>query len=84
MTILTLGDHFEGLIKDLVQDGHYEDASAVVREALRLLEERERKLARLDSAIERGLADADAGRVHSADEVRSRLQKLAEAAPQKA
>lgn len=36
-----LGNHFEGLIDGLVKGGRYNNASEVVRDALRLLEDRE-------------------------------------------
>jgi hypothetical protein len=35
-----------------------------VRDALRLMEERERRFAAFDAAIGRGIADIDGGRVH--------------------
>ena len=41
----------------------------MLRDALRLMEERERKLAKLDAAIERSIADVEAGRVHDAEDV---------------
>jgi antitoxin ParD1/3/4 len=38
----TLGSRFEDLVKGLVESGRYNNASEVVREGLRLLEDRER------------------------------------------
>ncbi len=52
-----------------------------MRDALRLMEERERKLAFLDGAIERGMADIGAGRVHDADEVFDELEAELKAVP---
>ena len=45
------------------------------------MEEREKALAALDAALERGLADADAGRVHDADEVFAELKARYAALP---
>ncbi len=70
----TLGQHFEALIKDLVAGGRYNNASEVVRDGLRMIEDRERRLAGLDAALARGLADADAGRVLPLEEVRGRMR----------
>ena len=39
------------------------------------MEERERKLAALDAAIEVGMADVGAGRVHDAEEVFAELKE---------
>ncbi len=65
----TLGEHFESFVKAQLASGRYNNASEVLRDALRLMEERERKLAALDAAIERGMADTRAGRVHDLDAV---------------
>ena len=46
----------------------------MIREGVRLVQEREAKLAALETAIARGIADGDAGRVKPADEVFDRLQ----------
>jgi antitoxin ParD1/3/4 len=62
----TLGPHYEAFVKGQLSSGRYNNKSEVVRDALRLMEERERRMAALDAAITRGLADANAGRVEDA------------------
>ena len=53
-----VGDHFDKFIREQVKAGRYNNGSEVVREGLRLVEEREAKLValrnQLDTAIERG------------------------------
>lgn len=61
-----LGEHLENYVSELVRKGRYQSRSEVLREGIRLVEEREKRLLALDSAIERGLADAEAGRVTKA------------------
>jgi antitoxin ParD1/3/4 len=55
----SLGAHFEDFIRSMVESGRYASASEVMRDSLRLLEERETlreaKLAALRTDIEEGL-----------------------------
>jgi len=55
----TLGNHYENLVKELVSSGRYATASEVVRDGLRLIEEREElrqmKLQALRDAIREGI-----------------------------
>jgi antitoxin ParD1/3/4 len=69
-----LGTHLEGVVNELVSTGRYNSKSEVLREGVRLVQEREQRLAALDAALAKGIADADAGRVKPAEEVFARLE----------
>jgi len=68
-----LGGNLEDVVTQLVKSGRYNSRSEILREGVRLVQERESKLAALDASIRRGLADADAGRVHDLDGVAEAL-----------
>ena len=70
-----LGPQLEAFIAGLIEKGRYNSKSEVLREGVRLVQEREAKLAALDAAIARGIADAEAGRVHTVEEVRAHLRE---------
>lgn len=70
-----LGRQLESVVTGLVKSGRYNSKSEVLREGIRLIQEREARLAALDASIARGLADAEAGRTRPADEVFDRLER---------
>jgi antitoxin ParD1/3/4 len=53
-TSVSLGDHFSEFVEDQVSQGRYGSASDVLRAGLRLLEEREAKMAALREALIEG------------------------------
>ena len=65
-----LGENLEKVVNDLVENGRYNSKSEVLREGVRLVQERE---ARLRAALERGLKDVEEGRVKPLDEVAEQL-----------
>jgi antitoxin ParD1/3/4 len=72
---ITLPAEMARAIREKVSAGLYGSNSELIREALRGWLEREQRLAALDAAIARGLADAEAGRVHDTDAVREELRR---------
>lgn len=71
---VVLSDHQHEFVESLVQSGRYQNASEVLREGLRLVEERERlegvKLKALRQAARQGWADVAAGRYTDVDDAR--------------
>ena len=53
-TSVTIGAHFEQFIAQQIHDGRYGSASETIRAGLRLLEERELKIATLQKALMEG------------------------------
>jgi antitoxin ParD1/3/4 len=71
-----VGPQLEKYIETLVSKGRYNSKSEVIREGIRLVQEREARLAALHAAIEKGIAAADAGHVTPAEEVYAELRAL--------
>ena len=61
---ISLNPHFEELVKGKVESGHYNSVSEVMREALRLLEERDQfrelRLEELRREIQKGIDSGEA------------------------
>lgn len=53
-TSVALGDYFESFVKKEVASGRYSSASEVIRAALRLLEQEERKMEAVSEALRKG------------------------------
>lgn len=64
-----LGEVLEKVVTDLVENGRYNSKSEVLREGVRLVQEREARHQALAKLLEEGEADIAAGRVHDAEEV---------------
>jgi antitoxin ParD1/3/4 len=79
-----LGTTLETYVDALVEKGRYGSKSEVIREGIRLVQERESRLAALDAAIELGLADIETGRVNPAEEVFEKLISKYQAMSEKA
>lgn len=69
-----LGSQLEAYVSKLVESGRYNSKSEVLREGVRVIQERETRLAALDASIARGIADTQSGRTKSASDVFDRLE----------
>lgn len=78
-TSVALGAHFEAFIKEQVANGRYNNASEVVRDGLRLLEDRQQdrqaKLEALRMDLEDGLKGPFIPAEEAFAEVRRRIQQ---------
>jgi len=79
-----LGKQLESFIQQLVDTGRYGSKSEVLREGVRLVQDRETRLVALDASIMRGIADADAGRTKPARDIFDRLDAKYRAMAEKA
>ncbi|WP_010164699.1 type II toxin-antitoxin system ParD family antitoxin [Sphingomonas sp. PAMC 26617] len=70
---VSIGPRWESFIESIVAEGRYASADAVMREGLRLVEEREQKMKALRETIEASIAR---GGSHSAEEVMARIDAV--------
>lgn len=64
-----LGPRLERVVEDLVREGRYRSWNEVLKDGVRLIRDRETRAAALQAAIEVGLADVEAGRIFTVEEV---------------
>ncbi len=74
-----LGSDVEAALDGLVESGRYPTREDVLREGVRLVQDREARLARIDALTSRGIEDAEAGRSEEAEAVLGRLRSKYEA-----
>ena len=74
-----LGETLESVVTDLVKNGRYNSKSEVLREGVRLVQERETRFKRLSALLQEGMDDIEAGRTIPADGVFARLTAKYEA-----
>ncbi len=58
-TSISLGNHFDAVISNMVEQGRFNSVSEAVRAGLRLLEEHEQKVYALRQALEAGEKSGD-------------------------
>ncbi len=64
-----LGKPLEAFVENLVKSGRYGSKSEVLREGIRLVQEREAKMAEFKAMIQEGIDAADRGELYDLDEV---------------
>lgn len=69
---VSIGARWDAYIEDLLKTGRYGSASEIVREGLRLVEEREQKLAALRETIN---ASIERGGAYTGDEVMAHVRE---------
>lgn len=76
-TSITLTHHFEKFIADQVATGRFSSTSEIIREALRIMEIREEKVAALRAAVDAGIAELDQGKGlnYSSEQLKDELLK---------
>jgi antitoxin ParD1/3/4 len=72
---VTLPGEMARVIHERVSSGNYGSVSEVIRDAMRAWLQRERRLAALDAALARGVAELEAGQGEDAEQVRGELRE---------
>lgn len=75
---VNLGEQLEHFITEAVKNGRYGSRSEVLREGVRLVQEREAKWARFEAEIQKGIDSADRGELIPAEEAFEELDRYIE------
>jgi antitoxin ParD1/3/4 len=70
---VNLGDQLEAFITEAIKHGRYGSRSEVLREGVRLVQEREGKWAQFEAEIQKGIESADRGELIPLDEAFDRV-----------
>ena len=79
-----LGETLEKVVNDLVEHGRYNSKSEVLREGVRLVQEREARNKILDALLQEAEDDIAAGRTYPAEEVFEEMRAIIRAQANKA
>lgn len=74
-----LGKPLESYVQELVSSGRYGSKSEVLREGVRMIQEQETQQEALKALIMQGMADIEAGRTHTAEDVFSAMRERIQA-----
>jgi antitoxin ParD1/3/4 len=75
-TNVSLTPALEQFARECVDSGRYNNVSEVVRDALRLLQEREQRIRNFQRSLEEALEEADRLGTYTVEEVSSRMQRI--------
>ena len=81
---VTLKRDLEQFARECVADGRYEDVSAVIKAALSLLQEQEKRRTRLSDSLDEAMAEADRDGCFTAAEVAAEMRAAIEATSREA
>ena len=72
---VSLTEHLDKFVGQQVETGRYRSASEVVREGLRLLEQREAQVQTIQNALDEGFASPLMDGPEAMERIRNRIQK---------
>ena len=71
----SVGAYFESFIKEQIATGRFNNASEIIREGLRMVEEREQKVQALRLEIQEAVRDLDEGQFYTPQQVMENIEQ---------